>query len=245
MSLFRTTSIAASIALLAACSSTPPQPAQPDGSTRVQANDPVRVQAFQDRVAQDRALLSENNLLKVQLNVLTQKLNEMTNIVREALVLPAAASEPIPSPTLAPRQAPQSQSRQPPKAAETLSFDLPRDAYSVNKNGVVIRVFHEFARTEFEPSPEVAQALRAAVRNADSVLVSGRTDSATPDAINRRIAIERAVKARAWLVANGVPATRITTRFSSSGLFLADNSTQDGKALNRRVEIDIRHTAAS
>jgi outer membrane protein OmpA-like peptidoglycan-associated protein len=204
------------------------------------------VQALQDRVAQDRALLSENNLLKAQVTVLTQKLNDMTNIVREALVLPPPPPVPIPAPALVPRQAPQSQSQQPPKSVpEKLSFDLPKEAYSVNQNGVVIRVFHEFARTDFEPSPEVAQALRAAVRDADSVLVRGRTDSATPDAINRLIAIERAVKARAWLVANGVPATKITTRFSSSGLFLADNSTPDGKALNRRVEIDIRHTAAS
>lgn len=246
MSLFRTTSIAVSIALLAACSSTPPQPAQPDGSSRVPANDPTRVQALQDRVAQDRALLSENNLLKAQVTVLTQKLNDMTNIVREALVLPHPAPAPVPAPVLVPRQAPQSQSQQPPRSIpEKLSFDLPKEAYSANQNGVVIRVFHEFARTDFEPSPEVAQALRMAVRDVDSVLVRGRTDSATPDAINRLIAIERAVKARAWLVANGVPATKITTRFSSSGLFLADNSTQEGKALNRRVEIDIRHTAAS
>jgi len=204
----------------------------------------MRVQALQDRVAQDRALLSENNLLKAQLTVLTQKLNDMTNIVREVLVLPPPP--PPPSPALTPRQTPQSQSQQPTEAvSEKVSFNLPKEAYSVNKNGVVIRVFHEFARTDFAPSPEVAQALRMAIRDADSVFVRGRTDSATPDPINRLIAIERAVKARDWLMANGVPATKITTRFSSSGLFLGDNLTQEGKALNRRVEIDIRHTAAS
>jgi outer membrane protein OmpA-like peptidoglycan-associated protein len=179
---------------------------------------------------------------------LTQKLNDMTSIVREALVLPPAVTtpSPAPAPALAPRQAPQSQSPQPlGRTPEKLSFDLPKEAYSVNKNGVVIRVFHDLARTDFEPSPEVAQALRTTVRDADSVWVRGRTDSESPDAINRLIAIERAVKARAWLVANGVPAAKITTRFSSSGLFLADNATQEGKALNRRVEIDIRHSAAS
>ena len=243
MILFRTHTIAASIALLNACSSTPPTPAQPDGSARVPANDPSRVQALQDRVSQDRALLSENNLLKAQVNVLTQKLNDMTSIVREALVLPPPA--PVPAPAVMPRQSPQSQTQPLRSAPEKVSFDLPKEAYSVNRNGVVIRVFHEFSQTDFEPSPEVAQALRVAVRDADSVLVRGRTDRNTPDAINRLIAIERAMKARTWLMANGVPAAKIATRFSASGLFLADNSTQEGKALNRRVEIDIRHAAAS
>lgn len=242
----RTTAIVAAIALVAACSSTAQKPVQPDGSSRVPANDPARVQALQDRVAQDRVLLTENNLLKAQVTVLTQKLNDMTNIVREALVLPPPAITPAPAPTLAPRQAPQPQSPQPQgRLPEKLSFDLPEEAYSVNKNGVVIRVFHDLARTDFEPSPEVAQALRTAVRDADSVWVRGRTDSDSPDAINRLIAIERAMKARTWLVNNGVPAAKITTRFSSSGLFLADNATLEGKALNRRVEIDIRHSAAS
>ena len=89
--------ISAVVVLLAACSS-PPKPITADGGSRVPANDPARVQALQDRAASDRVLLSENNLLKAQVNVLQQKLNEMTTIVRDALVLPPPTPTPAKPP---------------------------------------------------------------------------------------------------------------------------------------------------
>jgi hypothetical protein len=231
----------AATAALTACSSPPPVPATPDGSSRVPVNTPGRVQALQERVAADRALLSENNLLKAQVEVLQSKLNEVTNIVREVLVLPVAQKQPThPTPPSAP--APTAPTSEPVRPVDKLgSLKLPNGAYEVSNSGVVIRVFHDYARTDFEPSVEVARALREATRNADTVLVRGRTDSDTVDAVNRLIAIERAMKARAWLIDNGVEASKITTRFSSAGMFLSDNSTQSGRALNRRVEIDVRY----
>lgn len=238
-------------ALLASCSSTPPAPAAPDGSTRVPANDPGRVQALQTRVAQDRALLTENNVLKAQVDALQQRLNEMTSIVREALLLPAQQPQPekpamVPKapPAIAPRVpvgvAPPSA---PAKSPEVTSFvvpDLPKHAYTTNQFGVVIRVFHDYARTEFEPPPEVARALLSATRSAESVLIKGRTDSHTANDADRVIATERAINARRWLVKNGVDGAIISTRYSSAGMFYADNATDEGRALNRRVEIDVR-----
>ena len=103
----------AALVSITACSS-PPKPAVPDGSNRVLVNDPSRLQAFQERTAQDRALLTENNLLKAQVQVLNLKLNEMVTIVREALVLPAPAAPPasnqinpaVPRPGAVPQQVP-------------------------------------------------------------------------------------------------------------------------------------------
>ena len=69
---------------LGGCSSVP-KPAEADGSLRVPAN--------------DRQLLSENNLLRAQVDVLQTKLNEMTSIVREALTLPPAQCK-MPAPAL-------------------------------------------------------------------------------------------------------------------------------------------------
>jgi flagellar motor protein MotB len=118
---------------------------------------------------------------------------------------------------------------------------LPSHAYSTNASGVVIRVFHAFARTDFEPSEEVAQALRAGVRGAERVEVRGHTDSNVVNPIDRLIAVERAEKARTWLINNGAEPAKISTRHFTAGHFLTENRTRQGRALNRRVEIDIHN----
>lgn len=219
---------------LSGCSSVP-KPAEADGSMRVPANQPERVQALQERVTTDRAMLSENNLLRAQVDVLQLKLAEMTALVREALMLQQAA-RPQPQAPVAPAT-PAAQPYQQSMPAPA----LPPHAYSTTSTGVVVRVFHTFARTEFEPSDEVAQALRRGVRGAERVDVSGHTDSPVVNPIDKLIAIERAEKARTWLINNGAEPAKINTRYFTAGHFLTDNGTRQGRALNRRVEIDIRN----
>jgi|GEM_PF-715814 len=227
---------------LGACSSVP-KPAVADGSSRVPANDPERVQALQQRVAQDRALLTENNLLKAQVDVLQQKLSEMTAIMRDALTLPpAATARPQEPPASAPLPAATEVQQ---SHHSTAVPSLPAHALSTNQSGLVIRVFHQFARTEFEPSEAVAQALRSSVRGAEHIEVRGHTDSSAVNPIDRLIAIERAEKARNWLVNNGAEASKISTRPFPAGHFLTENRTQQGRSLNRRVEIDIRNPKLS
>jgi hypothetical protein len=216
---------------LAACGS-PVKPVNPDGGSRVPANDPARVQALQERVALDRALLSENNLLKAQVTVLQQKLIEMTGIVRDSLALPPPAPAKPPAPVVAPER-PQSAAPQ-----------LGSHAFKAMPNGVMIRVFHPFAKTDFEPSEATAQAIRDNARQAVSIEVRGMTDSPSINAVDKMIAIERAEKARSWLIQNGVSASKIRTRYYSAGQFIADNRTEEGRALNRRVELDMRKNTA-
>ena len=112
---------------------------------------------------------------------------------------------------------------------------------STNSSGVVIRVFHPFARTEFEPSEQVAQALRASVRTAEQIEVRGHTDSNVVNPIDKLIAIERAEKARTWLINNGAEGSKIRTKYFTAGNFLVENKTPQGRSMNRRVEIDIRN----
>lgn len=231
MTYLRSGVLVGTAAMLAACSSVP-KPAVPDGSSRVMANDPVRVQAFQDRVSHDRLLLTENNLLKAQVDVLSSKLNEMVVIVREALLLPQPAAPLLPPPASAPPPAL-------PNALRPISLgELPADTVKVTSTGVIIRVFHPWAKTEFEPSDAVAQALRSITRTARKIEVRGMTDSAVVNPRDRMIAMERAEKARNWLIQNGVDATKIHTRYFTAGHFLSENKTEQGRALNRRVEID-------
>ncbi len=73
--------------------------------------------------------------------------------------------------------------------------------------------------------------------NAD-VRIIGHTDSTGSDAINNPLSVERAASTRDYLIV----ARRATARASSiegrgSREPIADNSTDDGRAQNRRVEI--------
>lgn len=214
------------------CSSVP-KPVEVDGSSRVPANDYTRVQALQQRVNADRQLLSDNNLLRAQVDVLQAKLNEMTTIVREALMLPPA-----------PRPQPAAVSVPAPRPVEPQSMaapDLPTYAHTMTASGAVIRVFHPVAHTAFEPSEPVAQALRSSVRGAEQIEVRGHTDSNVVNPIDKLIAIERAENARNWLINNGAEASKIRTKYFTAGNFLAENRTPQGRSVNRRVEIEIRN----
>lgn len=217
---------------LGGCSSTP-KPAEADGSSRVPANDPTRVQALQERVNADRQLLSQNNLLRAQVEVLQSKLNEMTTILRDALTLP-----PVPRPQPAPTAVPPAAHAVP---QSMTAPSTPAYAYTTNSSGVVIRVPFKFAKSDFEPSEQVAEALRASLHGAEQIEVRGHTDSNVINPIDKLIAIERAERARIWLINNGAEAAKIRTKYFSAGNFLMENRTPEGRSMNRRVEIDIHN----
>jgi len=82
------------------------------------------------------------------------------------------------------------------------------------------------------------------------VRVIGHTDSTGSDAVNNPLSMDRAQSVRSYLVNKGVSAGRIDTEGKGSYLPVADNTSSDGRARNRRVEIflreaDTQHGAAS
>lgn len=70
-----------------------------------------------------------------------------------------------------------------------------------------------------------------------TVRVIGHTDSRGSDAINNPLSINRAASVRDYLGARGVQASRIAIDGRGSHEPIADNSTDAGRARNRRVEI--------
>jgi outer membrane protein OmpA-like peptidoglycan-associated protein len=67
--------------------------------------------------------------------------------------------------------------------------------------------------------------------------VEGHTDSTGTDAINDRLSRERANAVVAFLQNQGVAGRRLTSEGYGSKMPVADNSTVEGRARNRRVEI--------
>lgn len=104
-------------------------------------------------------------------------------------------------------------------------------------SSTVLMVYFDLYKTGFEPKPEVASLLLSVAKTAETVKVRGRTDSALAGPADARIAKARATSAQNYLVANGVDPSKIQTTWLAAGDFIAPNTTE-GKALNRRVEIE-------
>lgn len=75
--------------------------------------------------------------------------------------------------------------------------------------------------------------------NQTMIEVVGHTDSIGTDAVNNRISKERADAVAAYLTAQGVQRERIETLGAGKAYPIADNSTEAGRAQNRRVEIRV------
>lgn len=69
------------------------------------------------------------------------------------------------------------------------------------------------------------------------VRIIGHTDSTGPDALNDRLSVERAESTRQYLAARGVDPRRIVIAGRGEREPIADNSTEAGRARNRRVEM--------
>jgi len=74
--------------------------------------------------------------------------------------------------------------------------------------------------------------------------IIGHTDSTGSDAVNNPLSVERAQSVRDYLSARGVSPARIQTAGHGEREPVADNTTDAGRARNRRVEIYLREPGA-
>ena len=103
----------------------------------------------------------------------------------------------------------------------------------------VFTVHFKFGSTRVDLPSDTASALLADARAAPLVLLRGRTDGATDTPADSRLARERAQAVRDYLVGAGVDPARIRASYQPAGDHAADNSSASGKAMNRRVEIEV------
>ena len=71
------------------------------------------------------------------------------------------------------------------------------------------------------------------------ITIYGHTDNTGSDAVNERLSNERAQSVANYLKNCGIASSRMTTEGKSYSMPVADNSTKEGRAQNRRVEIYI------
>ena len=75
--------------------------------------------------------------------------------------------------------------------------------------------------------------------NLEVIVAVGHTDSVGTDAYNQKLSIRRAEAVKAYLVTKGIEANRVYTEGKGKKQPVADNKTAEGRAKNRRVEIEV------
>jgi OOP family OmpA-OmpF porin len=80
--------------------------------------------------------------------------------------------------------------------------------------------------------------------NLEVIIAVGHTDSVGTDAYNQRLSVRRAESVKAYLVSKGIEKNRVYTEGKGEKQPVADNKTAEGRAKNRRVEIEVVGTRA-
>ncbi|MFN9013444.1 MAG: OmpA family protein, partial [Pseudomonadota bacterium] len=71
------------------------------------------------------------------------------------------------------------------------------------------------------------------------VIAVGHTDSVGEGAYNQRLSVARADAVKNFLIGKGIEKNRIYTEGKGASQPVADNKTAEGRAKNRRVEVEV------
>jgi OOP family OmpA-OmpF porin len=143
---------------------------------------------------------------------------------------PAARPAPPPPPAAAPAPAP---APQPPAATKV--------TYAAD-------AFFDFDKSVLKPEGKAKlDDLVGKIKgiNLEVIIAVGHTDSVGTDAYNQRLSVRRAESVKAYLVSKGIEKNRVYTEGKGEKQPVADNKTSEGRAKNRRVEIEVVGTRAN
>lgn len=130
-----------------------------------------------------------------------------------------------------------------PRAAQPAPAPMPTPTPSPVAERIVLRgVNFDFDKSAIRPDAAVIldEAIRIlADRSEVRLRVEGHTDWTGTDAYNQGLSERRASSVRDYLVAHGIDAGRLTTAGFGESQPIATNETREGRALNRRVELNI------
>jgi OOP family OmpA-OmpF porin len=112
----------------------------------------------------------------------------------------------------------------------------------INKSGhvAVYGIHFDTGKSAILPESEDALKQILALLNQNASLrlrVEGHTDNQGTAVANQTLSEKRAQAVMGWLIANGVDAGRLTAKGFGQTKPVADNSTDEGRAKNRRVEL--------
>jgi len=75
--------------------------------------------------------------------------------------------------------------------------------------------------------------------NLEVIIAVGHTDNSGGGALNQKLSVARSDSVKAYLVSKGIEKNRVYTEGKGDSQPVADNKTAQGRAKNRRVEIEV------
>jgi len=81
--------------------------------------------------------------------------------------------------------------------------------------------------------------------NLEVIIAVGHTDAVGTDGYNQGLSVRRSEAVKAYLVSKGIEKNRVYTEGKGEKQPVADNKTTEGRAKNRRVEIEVVGTRAN
>ncbi|QHE86982.1 outer membrane protein OmpA [Hydrogenophaga sp. BPS33] len=147
-------------------------------------------------------------------------------IVPVAAPAPAAPA-PAPAPAAAPARAP---------------APAPAPAPVASKVTYAADAFFDFDKAVLKPEGKAKLddlAGKVSGIALEVVIAVGHTDSTGAATYNQKLSVRRAEAVKAYLVSKGIESNRIYTEGKGLTQPVADNKTKEGRAKNRRVEVEV------
>ena len=146
-----------------------------------------------------------------------------------------------PAPAPAPAAAPAAPAPAPAPAAAPAAPTSSKVTYAAD-------AFFDFDKAVLKPEGKAKlDDLASKVQgiNLEVIIAVGHTDSVGSDAYNQKLSVRRAEAVKAYLVSKGIEKNRVYTEGKGEKQPVADNKTKEGRAKNRRVEIEVVGTRAN
>jgi OOP family OmpA-OmpF porin len=151
----------------------------------------------------------------------------------DGVPVPAPAPAPMPAPAPAPAAAP---APAPAPAAAVIA------APTSEKVTFAADAFFDFDKAVLKPEGRAKLddlTSKMSGLNLEVIIAVGHTDSVGSDSYNQRLSVRRADAVKDYLVSKGVEKNRVYTEGKGEKQPVADNKTAEGRAKNRRVEIEV------
>ena len=152
---------------------------------------------------------------------------------------PPAPAPPPPAPAAAPAPAP---------APAAPPAPVARPAPVSEKVTFAADAFFDFDKSVLKPQGKAKLddlVSKMGGINLEVIIAVGHTDSVGSDAYNQKLSVRRSEAVKAYLVTKGVEKNRVYTEGKGEKQPVADNKTAEGRAKNRRVEIEVVGTRAN
>ena len=153
----------------------------------------------------------------------------------DGVPVPAAPAAPAPAPTPTPAPAP---APAPAAAPAPVVVAAPTS----EKVTFAADAFFDFDKSVLKPEGRAKLddlVSKMSGLNLEVIIAVGHTDSVGSDTYNQKLSIRRSEAVKSYLVSKGVEKNRVYTEGKGEKQPVADNKTAEGRAKNRRVEIEV------